>query len=335
MHDWLCVHLALLNPLGPERYPQFEFSYEQENGHYWLTVTGPKGTKDYIDSANYLLNSSLNPRSTPWRKLQRGFRRLTQHGRVLPDFLIIGSMKSGTTSLYDYLTQHPAVYSASQKEIYFFNFNYGRGLNYYRSFFPTLLQKKVSQARHQQFMCGEATPFYIYHPACPERVKESLPQAKVIAILRNPIDRAYSHYQHRSRMGLERLSFAEAIAQEEERLHNPGPQAGPQAYYHRLVSYGYTTIGRYAEQLPAWFEQFPPEQRLILSTEALQEDPATTYRQTLDFLGLTPWQLAQFKKLNVAPYDPLPAPLRQQLADHFRPHNQRLYELLGRDLGWD
>ena len=149
---------------------------------------------------------------------QRHIYYITGPIRVLPDFIVIGCQKCATTSLYDYLIQHPNISSATEKEIHFFDSNYNVGITWYRSFFPTVFSKQFSKLRKEKFVTGEASPMYIFNPIVSKRILSILPNVKLIAILRNPIDRAYSHYNMQVKNGYETLSFEEAIKNEEKRI---------------------------------------------------------------------------------------------------------------------
>jgi hypothetical protein len=139
----------------------------------------------------------------------------------LPDFIIIGAQRCGTTSLYNYLTQHPLILSALRKEVHYFDNNFHKGVSWYQAFFP-LISLRNGYAKilsiDNSHLTGEATPYYLFHPLTPKRIAGLLPQVKLIVILRNPVDRAYSHFLHATRMGFETLSFKEAIAREAERV---------------------------------------------------------------------------------------------------------------------
>src|SRR5215213_1565056 len=132
----------------------------------------------------------------------------TAHLRQLPNFIIIGAQRGGTTSLYRYLTEHPSIGAAYRKEVHFFDRHFDKGMAWYLAHFP---------ARGEFPIVGEASPFYLFHPAVPGRIHAAVPQARFIALLRNPIDRAYSQYHMKSRHDLETLSFEDALAQEGER----------------------------------------------------------------------------------------------------------------------
>ena len=156
------------------------------------------------------------------------FRYLTSPCRCLPDFIIIGAQKSGTTSLYDLISKHPGVMPPRHKELHYFSTSkYGWGTRWYRLNFPTKLEKRILKKKlHHQVITGEATPNYILHPNTKKRIKNLIPKAKIIVILRNPVDRAYSHYNHNVRRKLENLSFEEAIQEkrfegEEDKIYEP------------------------------------------------------------------------------------------------------------------
>ena len=125
------------------------------------------------------------------------FRRVTANLRDLPDFAIIGAQKAGTTSLYNFITKHPAIAPASIKEVEYFSMRYSLGESWYRSNFPMdLSRRRLAKKINQEIITGEASPYYLFHPTAPNRMKDLLPDAKLIVILRNPVDRAYSHYHH-------------------------------------------------------------------------------------------------------------------------------------------
>jgi len=269
----------------------------------------------------------------------RLFHRLTAPLRPLPDFLILGAQKAGTTSLHRYLELHPAVLPPRMKEVHYFDVQWWRGLRWYRSNFPSVAQHLGRRLRRgQRTITGEASPYYLAHPQVPARVKETLPSVPMLVILRDPVERAHSHYLHNRRMGAEDCStFEEAIEREPERLQGELERVLTddryESYAHRHHSY--LLRGQYAEQLRAWFALFPREQLLVLENDELARDPAGVYREVLDFLRLPQWQPESFARHNAASGDEeLPPELRQRLAESFAPHNQALFELLGREFSW-
>lgn len=253
--------------------------------------------------------------------------------RVLPDFLIIGAQRGGTTSLYRYLCAHPAVAPAFTKEIHFFDYNFERGVGWYRAHFPTYFDK----GRGKFSVTGEASPYYLFFPLAASRAAAIVPQAKLIVLLRNPVERAFSHYYHEVRLGLEPLSAEAAFAAEEARLAGECEKilSDPRYYSFNHQNYSYLARGRYAEQLERWFRYFSRQQFLILASEEFYRDPATIFSRVLEFLELPQWQPDSFPPENQGAYAPMDATLRARLTDYFRPYNARLYELLGTDFGWE
>ena len=148
---------------------------------------------------------------------QSKFRLVTSPWRTWPDFVIIGAQKSGTTSLYDFIVKHPAIESAAKKELHYFSWFYACGDKWYRSNFPTnLSSSRFYKDVGQKLLTGEASPTYLFYPMVPGRMVKALPNVKLIVILRNPVDRAYSHYNHNIRHKHETLSFEKALEREKK-----------------------------------------------------------------------------------------------------------------------
>jgi sulfotransferase family protein len=265
---------------------------------------------------------------------KKSLRHFTAPIRMLPDFLIIGAQRCGTTSLYNYLAAHPCVGAATKKEIRFFDVNWTRGVNWYRTHFPPQIRRLLHS---HKLLTGEATPYYLYHPAVPERVRGVLPGAKFLVLLRNPADRAYSHHQMQVRCGMEALRFEEALAQEAERLaasaELPDMDDGPSSLEHRR--YSYLARGIYADQLERWFKVFPPDRFLILNSEQFYAAPAGVLEQVVAFLGLPEHHAVEYRKFNDGGYEPMHPVTRKRLLQYFAPHNQRLAKLLGFPFDWD
>jgi hypothetical protein len=264
-------------------------------------------------------------------------RILTSPVRMLPDFLIIGTAKGGTSSLYFHLNKHPCVAAPFRKEIYFFDRTFGRGVAWYRSFFPTLLKKHLTTRRlGTPLVTGESTPCYMFHPHVPRRVFETIPHVKLIVLLRNPIDRAYSYYNQQLRRGAEQLSFEQAIDREEQRLQGElDRMLADEGYFSfKRQNFSYVTRGLYAEQLERWLSYFQRQQLLILESEELFSNPARQVQRVLAFLDLPQRDLRVFPKINHVPYRQMKPATRQRLRDHFRLPNQKLYDLIGKDFGW-
>ncbi|WP_202916111.1 sulfotransferase domain-containing protein [Paenibacillus mesophilus] len=247
----------------------------------------------------------------------------------LPHFLIIGVQKGGTTSLYHYLTQHPNIASATEKEVHYFDYNFHKGIDWYRSHFPHCPNDKIT---------GEASPYYMFHPHAAKRIKAAIPSVKLIALLRNPVERTISSYKMMHRRKKEHLSFEQAMQEETSRIRDELPKmlGDPNYFSKEHFYFSYLSRSVYADQLEPYFKRFPREQILILKSEDLFTDPSTVYRKTLKFLNLPLWEPNHYDIMNKGKYKrDIPKETLNYLTEYFRPHNQRLYRMLGVDLGWD
>lgn len=265
----------------------------------------------------------------------------------LPDFLIIGAMRSGTTSLAVNLGNHPEIFIPPEKEVRFFDRHFDEGMPWYEDRFARAPAGAI---------VGEASPGYMYHHSARERMAEALPDARLVAILREPVERAYSHYWLNRSLGIEPLSFAQAVDREPIRLANG----------ERPDAFGYLARGRFLAQLQAVCEHYERDRLLVLLFDDLQGDPGGTYRRTCAFLGIDqtyePRALGrpinpyvQFRSLPVrgaardlpsparrllervntrrsVSYPPLDPELQAELRSRFRDENRQLEIWLGRDL---
>ena len=265
------------------------------------------------------------------------FRGITGRFRILPDFIIIGANKCGTTSLYDYLIQHENIHSALWKELFFFDRYYPRGMNWYRANFPFIYKKFFKEKfSKEKFITGEASPTYLIHPLTPKRIQKELPKVKLIVLLRDPVDRAFSHYQMEKRLGYETLSFEDALEIEEKRLEGEREKMIEDENYfsYDLQKFSYLTRGIYIDQLKNWLEVFPKDQLLVLQTEEFLENPSKIYKHVLKFLGLPETDLKSYKKLNVGNYNTMDKKIREKLIEFYKPYNQRLYKYLKTNFNW-
>ena len=258
---------------------------------------------------------------------------------MMPDFVIIGAMKSGTTSLYDFVIKHPAIAPAFTKEQNYFSALYALGELWYRSNFPTKLSRYYfSQKTGQKLLSGEATPTYLFYPIVPDRMKKILPDIKLIVILRNPVDRAYSHYNDIMRRNKETLSFEKAIKMEEERCAEEMERLiqDPDFVPIHYGNHSYLAKGVYVDQLENWFRYYNKKQFLILTTDDLRKNPQQILNQIFDFLGLPPFKVENSKDRNVGNYkEKMNEDTRKFLIEYFKPHNERLSKLLQRRFDWD
>ena len=269
-----------------------------------------------------------------FRSVQLAPRRLTSSFRGVPDFLIIGAQKAGTTSLNRYLSKHPGVQRSFRKEVHYFDLNHEKGMSWYRAFFP--MRGGGSGESGAVKMCGESSPYYLFHPRVPERVKSALPEVKLIVVLRDPVARAYSHYQHSKQKGYETETFEAALSLEEERLSGTAQRFEEDPSYLSLAHarYSYFSRGLYLEQLLRWREHFEAGQLLVLKAEDLYQNTQSEYDRCLSFLGLPPFVLPSVKTHNKRSYGAIDADVRADLMRRFEPHNEALYEFLGQDMRW-
>ncbi len=280
----------------------------------------------------------------PISGIAKMYRAITGPLRLLPDFLIIGTQRGGTTSLYNYLIARPGVGPAMVKELHFFDKKFNKGLLWYRAHFPSSIQKNYYQFTHKQaFVTGEASAYYLFHPHAPKRVAKVLPHVKLIVMLRNPVDRAYSQYNFEVDLGRETLPFEDALDREEERISKEREKMLKDEGYVSFdySRYSYLARGIYVDQLQTWMKLFPKEQFLMLKSEDFYTDPVEALEHTSKFLNLPELELYEKKKnykqhnYNTTPYPKMNPDTRKRLVEYFEAHNARLYDLLGVDLGWN
>jgi hypothetical protein len=204
-------------------------------------------------------------------------------GGRLPEFLGVGVQKGGTTTLQLLLEHHPSAFLPAAKELHYFSLHYERGEAWYRESFA---------AAHSHQRCGEITPYYLFHPAAPARIQALLPQARLIVLLRDPVERALSQVFHSRRLGLEPLELEPALAAEAQRLVGAEAVLAAADGRHRShQEHSYLARSRYEQQLPCFEALFPAEQLLVLRSEDLFAQPEWVWGQVLAFLHLEPWPL--------------------------------------------
>ncbi|MCC3513012.1 MAG: sulfotransferase, partial [Microcoleus sp. PH2017_17_BER_D_A] len=214
---------------------------------------------------------------------------------------------------------------AANKEICFFSEHFNKGLAWYQAHFPPPID-----AHH--FLTGEATPTYLTHPLAASRLHGCLPKVKLIVILRNPVDRALSHYQMLVRRGTESRTFEKAIDAELQLLADATETSLADKSYWKDCHYIYKSL--YACSLKQWMNLFPREQFLILQSEEFYANPAATLSQVFDFLDLPDHQLSDYKQYNGGNYQPANDVVCQRLREYFQPHNRELAEYVQRDFEW-
>jgi hypothetical protein len=246
--------------------------------------------------------------------------------RSLPQAMIIGAMKCGTSSLHNYLTQHPGVIAPLRKEVHYFDVRFDHGERWYRANFGRVGEPGLNL---------DSSPYYLAHPLAPQRAHALVPEAKLIVLLRDPVRRAYSHYWHERDKKRESLSFEEAIAAEPARLGDDeqrlarGELRQSRAHQH----FSYLARGRYAEQLERWWRHYPRERLLVLRFEELARDPLALLDRTLEFLGLPSIENVRLEARNARKYPPMNPATEERLRDYFAPHEARLQALLAQPAG--
>jgi|LUMJ01.1.fsa_nt_gb hypothetical protein len=257
----------------------------------------------------------------------------------LPDFLIIGASRSGGTTLYENLTQHPNILSAAFMEILFFEDQYHKGIGWYRGHFPHIWKKYTKFKKKK--LTGEASPRYFVSPRTPMRIAKLIPDVKLIIILRDPIDRVYSQYQQKVAQGDETRSFDEivdcGIADGEIKAKNAFERMKKDSNYYTL-DYNlraYLTHSRYVEHIEYWMKYFPKNQFLILDSKEFNESPNKIFEKVFDFLNLPKFTNIDYSKYNSRKYDDMKSSTRKKLIEYFKPYNVRLYKLLGKEFDWD
>jgi len=262
------------------------------------------------------------------------FRMWTARWRFLPQFLVIGAQKSGTTSLFKFICQHYQVRPAIRKEVHFFDGglepavdNFQKGPRWYRAHFPL-------KGGRRRSITGEASPLYLFNPLAPQRIRRLIPDAKLIAVIRDPVDRAVSHYFHEVRKERETLPMLQAFKAEEERL---APVLNTADYKHdRFLHASYKKRGIYWEQLERYFRCFPKNQLLVLESESFFSRPRAILKQVFAFLRIDAgFSITDTRPRNVRPEKPeVEAGVYDYLAAFFRPHNQALSALVRRRFNW-
>ena len=278
----------------------------------------------------------MNNLTNTLRKIRYNLKRhvygITAPLRVLPDFIVIGFGKAGTTTLYHYLSEHPCIMKSSHDHLGFFDSNFKLGLNFYKSFFPSIFSKFFLLYTKKYFMTYDVTASYIKYPLCAQHIFKTLPKIQLIIICRNPIDVAYSNFNSFSSLPAE-LSFDEAI-KNEIKIHEDEIKQSKN-YPIDLLEKSFLARGIYAEQLKIWYELFPKNQLLFIKTEDLEKDPIMTFNEIFDFLNLSKFTIKNFEKQNVGKYAPMKKETRKFLIDFYKPHYQKFQKLIDKKFGWD
>ena len=287
------------------------------------------------------------------RSIRHGFRHYTDfkvqtrlkvgQSRLIPDFMIIGAQKCGTSSLFINLAKHPQIIPSIKIEVHYFDSrNFQKDFYWYRAHFPTVFYRNyLKKVYHKDIITYEATPSYLFHPHAPRRVFEKMSHIKFIVLLRNPVNRAYSHYHHT--VGSRKkhmLSFEDSVEMmiQEDPLDEIQKALEDETYWNaKLSTYSYLSRGIYVDQLKRWMQFFPRENFLIIKSEDYFKDSPAIYQQVLKFLNLPNYEPKDWKygKFIKDLYPKMDENTRKKLVTFFEPYNKTLYKFLGRDFGWE
>jgi hypothetical protein len=264
--------------------------------------------------------------------------QLTSPARMLPGFLIVGAQRCGTTSMYRTLSQHPAVVkSVLHKGVHYFDMNYGRGLGWYRAHFPlAACARRATAGSGAAPVTFESSPYYMFHPLAPARIAADLPGVKLIVLVRDPAERAYSAYAHELARGFETEDFERALALEEERTASEAARvrADPGYLSHSHQHQAYLARGRYAEQLGVLEKHVGAGRILAVDSGDFFTHPEPVYDRVLDFLGLPRHGYPVFERHNARPRSAMPDHLRARLDQHFQPWDEQLAAWLPGTPSW-
>ncbi len=270
--------------------------------------------------------------------VSRAVGRMTASRRMLPSFLIVGAQRSGTTSMHRTLSQHPAVLKAVlHKGVHYFDLNYERGMSWYRGHFPLeSTARRVKERTGIPAQTLESSPYYMVHPLAPTRIAAELPGVKLLILLRDPVERAYSAHAHELARGFETMPFEPALALEHERLQGETERlaAHPDAVSHAHQHNAYLSRGQYVGYLEHLATIFGRDRLHVVDSQAFFSDPESSYDGVLRFLGLPNTGYPTFERHNARPRAPMPDMLRRRLEEHFQPYDERLEEWLGRRPSW-
>lgn len=258
-------------------------------------------------------------------RLRRHFCLSTSSFRRLPEAIIIGAQKSGTSSLWNYISGHPDIIPSISKEVHYFDDNYSKDEEWYRSYFP--ISKKG--------ITIEATPRYIFDEGVERRIKEVVPEVKLIAVLRDPAERAYSHYRHAlrgmGRDGKESRTFMEAIENDLRVIKYENRILGKGSY--KDIYHSYLRRGIYEPQLKRFFNIFG-DNVFVIPSFRLFYNTKETVNNVFRFLNVKKYNLIDAEVHNQGKYDN-DIPHEAWLRDFFSEYNYELYSLLEVDSWWD
>lgn len=272
------------------------------------------------------------------RAVTRTVGRWTADGRLRPGFLIVGAQRCGTTSLFKTLSQHPAVLPAVfHKGVHYFDTGYHHGLAWYLGHFPTVRAAEAVRRQHGvPAVTGESSPYYMFHPLAPQRIAADLPGVRLLVLLRDPVERAYSAHAHELARGYETEAFETALELEPARVAGERERlaADPGYASHHYQHHAYLGRGQYVEQLEHLTAVFGRERLHVVDSDDFFAKPRPAFDAVCDFLGLPHWPDITFGRHNARARSPMTPQLRARLEAHFAPYDERLAAWWGRVPSW-
>ncbi len=263
---------------------------------------------------------------------------LTAPLRLQPGFIIIGAQRCGTTTLFRALAAHPQVMRPRfRKGVNYFDLNYYRGRNWYLGHFAIAATARRTAAGHGEPVAFEASGYYLYHPFAVSRLSRDLPGSRLVVMLRDPVERAFSAYKHEHARGYEPVdAFEKALELEDERLAGEIDRMRDDPRYESIAHrhHSYKHRGHYAEQLERVFSLFPRGQVHVIDSEAFFEQPGQQYQRLLAFLGLRPFEPVSFGQYKGHASVPMNPATRRMLEEYYAPRDEHLAALLGRMPRW-
>jgi hypothetical protein len=271
----------------------------------------------------------------------RSYGRLTASARLLPSFLICGGQRCGTTSMYRALAAHPAVLKAVlHKGVHYFDVGYDNGIRWYRGHFPTRWRatRRSGQLGGVPVQTFESSPYYMYHPHAAARIAADLPGVRLIVLVRDPVERAYSHHAHEVARGYEpEADFATALALEPSRLRGQAEALARDPGYYSFAHqhHAYRARGEYIRYLDRLSTVVGRDRVHVVDSEEFFAEPELVYEGVLDFLGLPHLGFPPFQRHNARPRGaPMDPRIRFELQRHFERFDNRLATWLGREPAW-
>jgi Sulfotransferase domain len=260
--------------------------------------------------------------------------RATARWRTEPDFLVIGAQRSGTTTLFRVLSQHPQVLRPTlSKGVGYFDTNYHQGRRWYTAHFPLRLTARLRGQGTQVF---ESSGYYAFHPLAAQRIAADLPRVKIVMMVRDPVERAYSAHSHELARGFETEDFETAIALEPQRTAGEANRLTVDGRYasHAHRHHAYLARGRYAEQLDRFAEQLGRDRVYVMDAHRFFASPVEELASLFEWLGLPPWAPTYVSRENARSRAPMPDHLRSRLHQHFEPYDAALADWLRQPASW-